>query len=72
MGYHLRRCSYCNRYRLFKRMDRNQPHPDDLTAEELRESFNRKIEATRRKDSTASESIDGGTAHSPSSGVQCS
>ncbi len=43
MGYHLRRCSFCNRKRIFKRHDRNRPHPDDLTAEELTEHFNRKI-----------------------------
>lgn len=42
MGYHLRRCSFCNRKRVFKR-DRSRPHPNDLTAEELTESFNRKI-----------------------------
>ena len=43
IGYHLRRCSFCNRKRIFKRHDRNRPHPDDLTAEELTEHFNRKI-----------------------------
>ncbi|MGD0227641.1 MAG: hypothetical protein ABSF71_35445 [Terriglobia bacterium] len=43
MGYHLRRCSFCNRKRIFKRHDRNRPHPDDWTAEELTEHFNRKI-----------------------------
>jgi hypothetical protein len=43
MGYHLRRCSYCNRWRLFKRLDRTRPHPDDMTAEELAESFHRRI-----------------------------
>ena len=31
MGYHLRRCSFCNRWRLFKRADPNRPHPDDMT-----------------------------------------
>lgn len=41
-GYHLRRCSFCNRKRLFKR-DRSQPHPDDVTAEQLTAYFNRKI-----------------------------
>ena len=43
MGYHLRRCSHCNRKRLFKRHDLSQPHPDDLTTEELKEHFDRKI-----------------------------
>ena len=42
MGYHLRRCSFCNRKRIFKR-DRSQPHPDDVTAEQLTAYFNRKI-----------------------------
>jgi hypothetical protein len=53
LGYHLRRCSFCDRKRLFKRMDPNRPHPDDLTVEELRESFNRKIAESRRKDEEA-------------------
>jgi len=43
MGYHLRRCSFCNRKRIFKRHDLNQPHPDDLTSEQLTDHFNRKI-----------------------------
>ena len=42
-GLHLRRCSFCNRYRLFKRADRNRPHPDDMTREELEDYFNRKV-----------------------------
>jgi len=55
MGYHLRACSFCNRWRLFKLTDRSQPHPDDMTVEELQESFNRKIAESLRKDSTATE-----------------
>lgn len=51
MGYHLRCCSFCNRWRVFKRMDRTRPHPDDMTVEELRESFSRKVAATLRRDS---------------------
>jgi len=43
MGYHLRRCSFCNRKRLFKRHDLAQPHPNEMTSEELTEHFNRKI-----------------------------
>ncbi len=43
MGLHLRRCSFCNRRRLFKRVDRNRPHPDDMTQEQLQEYYNRKI-----------------------------
>jgi len=50
MGYHLRRCSFCNRRRLIPRGDRNRPHPNDLTAEELTESFNRRIAAAKRRD----------------------
>lgn len=42
-GYHLRRCSFCNRKRIFKRHDRNRPHPDDMTAEQLTDHFNRRI-----------------------------
>lgn len=42
-GYHLRRCSFCNRWRLFKRADPNERHPDDMTREELEEQFQRKI-----------------------------
>lgn len=58
LGFHLRRCSFCNRRRLFKRHDRNQRHPDDMTVEELQESFNRKIAETlkhRPADSGARE-----------------
>ena len=47
-GYHLRRCSACNRKRLFKR-DRSRPHPDDVTFAELQESFQRKIAAASGK-----------------------
>ena len=50
MGYHLRRCSFCNRWRLLARGDRNRPHPNDLTAEELTTHFNRKIAAAIRRD----------------------
>jgi hypothetical protein len=50
MGYHLRRCSFCDRRRLLKRGDRNRPHPNDLTAEELTEHFNRKIASAIRRD----------------------
>ena len=43
MGYHLRRCSFCNRRRLFKRVGGNRPHPDDMTRDELQEQYDRKI-----------------------------
>ena len=59
MGYHLRRCSFCNRRRLIPRGDRNRPHPNDLTAEELTESFNRKIAAAKRRDAAASKGTGG-------------
>ena len=48
MGYHLRRCSFCERLRIFKR-SRNQRHPDDWTAEELTAHFNRKIAEAKGK-----------------------
>src|ERR1035437_3719231 len=50
MGYHLRRCSFCNRRRLIPRGDRNRPHPNDLTAEELTEHFNRRIASSLKRD----------------------
>jgi hypothetical protein len=50
LGYHLRRCSFCNRWRLNPRGDRNRPHPNDLSAEELTEHFNRRIAASLRRD----------------------
>ena len=62
MGYHLRSCSFCNRWRLFKRVDRTRPHPDDMTMEELQESFNRKIAETTGKPSAASETPGGNRA----------
>ena len=43
LGYHLRRCSSCNRPRLFKRIDRDRPHPNDRSYEDLEADFNRKI-----------------------------
>lgn len=54
MGYHLRRCSFCNRRRLVARGDRNRPHPNDLTAEELTEHFNRRIASSLRREGVAS------------------
>ena len=50
MGYHLRRCSFCNRRRLIPRGDRNRPHPNDLTAEELTEHFNRRIASALKRE----------------------
>ncbi len=65
-GYHLRRCSFCNRRRLFKREDRNRPHPDDMTVEELQERFQRKIAEASRGHSATSETP-GGNMESGSS-----
>jgi hypothetical protein len=57
MGYHLRRCSFCDRRRLLPRGDRNRPHPNDLTAEQLTDHFNRRIAASLRRDAVASGGI---------------
>lgn len=65
-GYHLRRCSYCNRRRIFKRVDRDRPHPDDMTVEELQEQFSRKIAEASGKKSAAAET-NGGKMASDSS-----
>ena len=62
LGYHMRRCSYCNRRRIFKRGDRSRPHPDDMTMEELRESFNRKIANASGKSRADGESLGGNVA----------
>ncbi len=44
MGYHLRRCSYCNRPRLIPRGQGR--HPTDMTWEELEDNFRHQIAAT--------------------------
>jgi hypothetical protein len=54
MGYHLRRCSFCNRTRLLKRGERSSCRPDNMTAEELTQEFNRKIEEAKAKAQFAS------------------
>lgn len=43
MGYHMRRCSFCNRRRLFKRAGGDRPHPDEMTREQLQEQYDRRI-----------------------------
>jgi len=58
-GYRLRRCSSCNRWRLIKLRDPTRPHPDDMTVEELRERFNRKLAEAKMKASAASETPEG-------------
>jgi hypothetical protein len=58
-GYHLRRCSFCNRWRLFKRADPNQRHPDDMTMEELQEHFDQKIAEASGKSPAASDTLEG-------------
>jgi hypothetical protein len=59
MGCHLRRCSFCNRWRMYRRADRTRPHPDDLTTEELTENFNRHIARTLEKQAAVSEPAGG-------------
>jgi hypothetical protein len=61
-GYHLRRCSFCNRWRIFKRADRNQLHPDDMTVEDLQEQFDRKIAESLARKRAASEMAEGNMA----------
>ena len=58
-GYHLRRCSYCNHWRLLRRGDRSRPHPNDMTMEQLQESFNRKIAASMAQPAPASPAYGG-------------
>lgn len=53
VGYHLRRCSFCNRRRLVKRGDKNRPHPNNLTAEQLTEHFNRRIASALKREGAA-------------------
>jgi len=55
MGYHLRRCSRCNRLRLFKRTSRTRQHPYEMTREELQVEFNRKIAKASRRTFAAPE-----------------
>ena len=43
MGYHLRRCSSCNRRRIFKRGDPTRTHPNNMSFEQLEADFNRKV-----------------------------
>jgi hypothetical protein len=62
LGYHLRVCSFCNRWRLFKRMDLTQPHPDDLTVEQLQENFNRKIAESMNDESAGTETTEANMA----------
>jgi DNA-directed RNA polymerase subunit RPC12/RpoP len=58
-GYHLRRCSFCDHWRLFKQRGPTQRHPDNMTVDELRERFNRKLAETASKASPASETPEG-------------
>src|ERR1035437_10335554 len=55
MGYTLRRCSFCKRRRLFKRLNPNRPHPEDVTYEELQERFDREIAKSLGRIPQASE-----------------
>jgi hypothetical protein len=62
MGYHLRRCSFCYRKRMFKRQNPTRPHPDDLTMEDLQRSFDRKIAQSMGKQSEVSKRNGGNDA----------
>ena len=68
MGYHLRRCSFCNRRRLVKRGDKNRPHPNNLTAEQLTEHFNRRIASALKREGAAAVVVKNGSADSPAVG----
>jgi hypothetical protein len=68
LGYHLRRCSFCNRKRVFKRGNPARPHPDDMTREELQERFDRKIAESLGKVHQASETSGGNMTSKPSAG----
>jgi hypothetical protein len=48
LGYHLRCCSFCGRWRLFKRASRSAPHPDDMTYEQLQGDYDRRIAEAAR------------------------
>src|SRR5690348_15103844 len=65
LGYHLRRCSFCNRKRLLRRGDKNRPHPNDLTAEQLTAHFNRRIASTLKREGAAVRVIPTTMATSP-------
>lgn len=58
-GYHLRRCSFCNRWRLFRRTNLDERHPDDMTREELQEHFNRKVAESLRNSSADAAASEG-------------
>lgn len=78
MGYHLRRCSFCNRKRMFERPDPTRPHPDNLTMEDLQRSFDRKIAqslgkpvgvSTVHRASVSSDFTEDGDRHSGHTGT---
>ncbi len=54
-GFRLRRCSACNRWRVFKRRGLNERRPDEMTVEELRERFNQEVAKTIKKPAMTSE-----------------
>ena len=66
MGYHMRRCSDCNRWRFLRRGSRDGPHPNDMTLEQLQDSFNRKIAAAGGNPSAVSERYGGNVISDPS------
>jgi hypothetical protein len=61
-GYSLCRCSFCKRRRLLKRLNPNQPHPVDMTLEELQDRFNREIAKSLGRIHQASEISESKTA----------
>ncbi len=49
LGYRLRRCSSCNRWRVFKHSASTGRRVDEMTVDELREKFNQEIAKTLKK-----------------------
>jgi hypothetical protein len=56
IGYRLRRCSSCQRWRVLSRRGTDDRNPYEMTAEELRERFNQEVAKTLKKPSTTAES----------------
>ncbi len=55
LGFRLRRCSSCNRWRVFKRRGTSERRPDEMTVEELRERFNQEVAKTLKKPPTVED-----------------
>lgn len=65
LGYRLRRCSSCNRWRVFRRRGSLDRRPDELTVEELRERFNQEVAKTLKKPPTVADAPDKNMAIDP-------